>query len=561
MGILLRGSAENFNPQIMTEENSLAVKMDKSFAVRKKSIDLFQRYSRFTSFMYSTGRLNRGASSGKVLRAKHEIYDNAFRIQYDGALILPAYAYGSAVFGSIHDAGNQSPDMSGVVGVTYTNGKTVSTITTNTIGSFAVKHDPANNIWGNKFNPNDSVALGSGHGILLIFTGPGRMAADESHVVYNFKTAGPAAKFKIADLADGQVLLEGGNYFGQGSLRGYQRHTKNRWKINYSSIHRYGIVMTGSAKQQKAQWVYNSSDRSARMWEYTEILKGEEIFHMMNELSLRYSRITMDPSTHSWYENSGLNSLTINGFTTETGITAPMLGDGWVPQITDNAEFEYSINDGLSHLYVEAISMVLGQRSPKGSTGNTFIGVTDKIGAMVADKAYKKLLGWGNPGEPTANAVTHMAVSISTGQDHKLGFKVSRYDYLNNDIYILEDELLNHPSLFPTNGGVTGTGNIYFLNASDIDGVSNFEIIARTGRDFIKKNIDGMHSFDPQANSGNQAASGFDGCKVEMLCEQLPVLYDNRSCGVLKANDVYNGGSLAGSNWLTANPDATSFIY
>lgn len=561
MGVLLRASAENFNPQVHTEENSLAVKMAKHFEVRKKSIELFKRYSKFTSFCYATGRTNKGIGEGKVTRAAtREMYDNAYRINYEGALVLPAYSFGAARFGAIQEPGVPNPDMTAVVGVVYENGITNSTVVTNTIGSVAIKHEPANNIWGDKFNPNDSIVLDNGLGIQLIFTSAGRKASTNDHYVYDFKTTGPAGDFQEAHLAEDEVFTEGGNFFGQGSIRGYQRHTKNRWRINYSSIHRYTLIMTGSAKQQKIAWVYNSDNKSARMWEFKEILKGEQTFHMMGELAMRYSRISMDPSAHAWYENAGTNQLTLSGFNVESGLTAPIIGDGWIPQIKENALFEYDPNAGLSYLYIQAMMLSLANRSPAGSDGNTFLFVTDKVGCMVIDQSLKKLIGWGNPADAATNAVTHTMVNVS-GEDTKLGFTLKRYNYLNNDIVVMEDELLNNPAFHNTSGGVTGSGHIFCLNVTPVDGVSNFEIIARAGRNFIKKTIDGLHSFDPTSDRGSKASSGFDGCRVDMLKECLPVLYDARSCGILKATAKYNGGALNGSAFLTANPDATSFIF
>ena len=563
MGVLLRASAENFHPQTHTEENSLAVKMAKHMEVRKKSIELFTRYSRFTSLMYASGRTNKGIGEGKITRAAtREMYDNAYRINYEGALILPAFSFGASVFGSIQEPGVPAPDMTAVVGVTYTNGKSAVNIATDTVGSLAVKHDPANNIWGDKFNPNDSIVLGAGLGILLVITSTPRKASTGDHYVIDFKTVGPAADFAEAHLDADEVMTEAGSFFGQGSIRGYQRHTKNRWRINYSSIHRYSLTMTGSAKQQKIAWIYNSDDRNSKMWEFKEILKGEQVFHMMGELSLRYSRISMDPSGHSWYENPGANQLTLSGFNLETGITPPVIGDGWIPQIKENAEFSYNPNSGLSYLYIQAMMMSLANRSPAGSDNNTFVFVTDKIGSMVVDDSLKKLLGWGNTvGAPASvNAVTNIVTNVE-GQDTKIGFSLKRYNYLNNDIYVMEDELLNDPGNFGTSGGVTGSGNIYCLNTTPIDGVSNFEVIARANRGFVKKMVDGMHSFDAAADSSNKAASGFDGCSVHLLNECLPVLYDARSCGILKATAKYNGGALNGSDFLTANPDATGFVF
>ncbi|RZV65748.1 MAG: hypothetical protein EX254_04705, partial [Flavobacteriaceae bacterium] len=513
MGVLLRGAAENFNPQIMTEENSLSVHMKKDFKVKRKTFDLFGRYARWQSFCVKTGRQNAGARAGKVMKAAEQIYDNAYRINYDGALVLPAYFDGGAIFGGLHDAGNPSPDMSGVTTVTYTGGKNSGNITTNTIGSVAVKHDPASNIFGDKFNPNDSFVLKDGLGTLCIITDV-RRASDDSHFVLDVKTVGPATAFDEGSFADGEVVTEAGNYFGQGSMRGYQRYTRNKWRINYSSIHRYSFTMTGSAKRQKIAWIYNESDRGARMWEYEEILKGEKIFHMMNELSLRYSRISMDATSHAWFENWGTNQLTLSGFKLDTGITAPITGDGWIPQIVDNATFDYNPNTGVAHTLLDAVLMSLSNRSPAGSEGNVYLAITDKLGRKVINDGMHKLLGWGNAtGDPAnVNAVSHVAVSVG-GAEVKLGFTISRYEYLGNELIVMEDELLNNPAFHTTSGGVTGAGHIFYLNITPINGISNCEIIAAAGRDFVKKTIDGLHSFDANADRGSKAASGFDGAR------------------------------------------------
>lgn len=561
MGVLLRSAAENFNPQVMTEENSLAVHMKKDFKVKRKTIDLYSRYAKFQSWCMKTGRENQGAKAGKVLKASEQIYDNAYRINYEGALVLPAYMYGAALFGGLHDAGNSAPDMSGVSGVTYTGGKLVSTISTNTVGSVAIKHDPTNNIFGDKFNPNDSFVIGGGLGTLFIITDV-RRASDDSHFVLDVKSVGPTTSFDEASFAADEVLTEAGSYFGQGSLRGYQRYTRNRWRINYSSIHRYSFIMTGSAKRQKIAWIYNESDRGAKMWEFEEILKGEKIFHMMNELSMRYSRISMDPSSHAWFENWGTNQLTLSGFKLDTGTSAPMTGDGWIPQIADNATFQYDPNTGIAHTLLDAVLMSLSNRSPAGAEGNTYLAITDKLGRKTISDSMHKLLGWGSAiGAPASvNAVTHITTSVG-GNDVKLGFTVSRYEYLGNELIVMEDELLNNPAFHATSGGVTGTGHIFFLNVTPIDGISNCEIIAAAGRGFIKKTIDGLHSFDQNADAGSKAASGFDGARIDMLSEALPVLYDARSCAVMKATAKYTGGALAGSDFLTANPTATSFLF
>ena len=560
MSILMRGTVENFNPQIHTEANSLTSKMNKHFEVRKKSMDLFSRFTKFTSFMFASGRSNGGANTGKVVASK-EISDNAFRIAYDGALLLPAYSTGGAQIGSWFDAGNSQPDMSAVVKVTYTNSLTVATVKTDVAGSIAIEHDPDNEIYGDKFNPNDSIVLGQGLGILFIIQQTPRRSVDGSHYVLDGKFVGDASTFKAEYLAKGEVMTEGGNYFGEGSLRGWQRYNRNKWRINYSSIHRASMTMTGSAKKQKVAWIVNP-ETQARMWEYNEVLNQDRLFHQANELALRYSRISMDATNHSWFENYGANKLTITGFKAESGLAAPILGDGWIPQIQENLTIDYDPNAGLNYLALESLMMILGQRSPVGSAGNHFVGIGDTIGHSVIDAAFKKLIGFGNPGANASSGVmTSNIVNITTGADNKIGFEITNYYYLGNKFTFIQDDIFNNPGLFNTNGGVTGTGNIYVLNCSSVDGVSNFELLARSGRQLKRKYENGMHSFNEDMENSDLASSGFDGCSVHTLSELLPVLYDVRSCAIIKATTKYNGGALSALPITQGLHQAAKFMY
>lgn len=560
MGILLRDAAENFNPQVHTEENSLAVLMNKNMAVQAKSIELYQRFSRVSSFAALSGRVNKGVRAGKIKQASDQIADNAYRIMYKGALVLPAYSFGSVQLGTIFAPGVVAPDMTAVAGVTYTNGKNVSNITTDTIGSVAIKHDPANNIFGDKFNPNDSFVLGAGLGLLCLILDTPRKSSTGDHYVVNVKTVGNATDFDAAHLGEDEVLTEAGSYFGQGSLRGYQRSRKNRWRINYMSIKRYTLVMTGSAKQQKVAWVKNS-ESGDRRWDFEKVLDAEEFFMMQDELSLRYSKISMNPQNHSWYENFGENQLSLQGFKVESGMTAPITGEGWIQQVKNNAEFAYNPNEGAEHTLMEAMMMSLSNRSPVGSSGNVFLFIVDKIGRNAVDKGLKKLIGFTNHTDVANNVGSKEVMNITTGANVSLGFEVDSYTHLGNKVVVLEDELLGNPGLFNTNAGVTGSGIIFCINVSSVQGISNFEVITRSNRALKKKYIDGIHSFDEAADAGTKASSGFDGYRIDWLRESMPVLYDNRCSGIINPSAKFNGGALAGSDFLTANDKATSYIF
>lgn len=438
MGVLLRGPQDRFNPQIHTEGNSLTTLMKKDFRVARKTFDLFKKYNKFQSWMYYTGRVNQGAKKGKMKPASTGINDNAYRINYEGMDVLPAYSFGQAQIGTIFDAGNPSPDMTGN-GVTNTgsiNGS-FTNVDTNTLCSISIKHEPGNGIWGDKFNPNDKIALGGGSGTSLIILSEGRLASTGDHYVYDCKTVGDAALFDTAHLAVDLVFTEAGSAFGEGSLKGYQRTNKNQWKINYSFITRYTLTMTGSAKKQKIAYIYNKdSKNNTQMWEFAEILRGERVFRMMNELALRYSRISMDPSTHAWFENYGTNNLTVDGFKTESGVAAPVIGNGWIPEIEDNATFDYNPNNGLAHTLIEGLTNALAVRSPEGTSGNTFLAVTDRIGRTAFDAGMKKLMQYDvNTG---TSGLSNIVYDVTTGEERSLGFEVTKYYYLGNWFILME---------------------------------------------------------------------------------------------------------------------------
>ncbi len=151
--------------------------------------------------------------------------------------------------------------------------------------------------------------------------------------------------------------------------------------------------------------------------------------------------------------------------------------------------------------------------------------------------------------------------NIKTGADNTIGFKVMNYYYLDNTFTFIQDDLFNNPGLYNTSGGVTGTGHIYVLNASAVDGVSNFELFARSGREMKRKYENGMHSFQEGQDNGDTASSGFDGCSVHSLSELLPILYDVRSCAVIRATTKYNGGALSALPIASGTHQAAKFLY
>lgn len=551
--------SERFDPQIHTEEKQLTVNMNKHFEVYKKSFDLFGHLNKFTSWMFATGRINQGVGAKRVMKANKSISDNAYRVKYNGALFLPTYAFGKCQIGTLYTA---TDDMTGLTGaVAYTAGITSGTVAHNVIGSIAIKHDPDNNVHGQKFHEGDVIALGDYRGSRFIVMGTPRLASTSDHYIVDFKVSSPAALFAEAHLAAGELIPEAGNAFGEGSNKGYMRERRVKWKINYSWISRVTATMTGSAMSQQVAIISNKGTGAAgaSMWEY-EVLMDLHQRHTINlELAARYSRTSMDASSHEWFENYGTNLLTLTGFTADYGLVAPVIGDGWIAQLDDSLSIGYDVNAALDVELLEHFMTILAQRGPIGAEGNTFVILGDKLSHMKFDKAMKLLVGY----TADSTAITHntnLVFNASKGKEIEVGFSVSRYYYLKNKLVFIEDDLMNNPAFASQNGGIVGTGIMYFLNATLVNGVSNIDLIARKSRALRAKYIDGIHSLNANRDNSAYAASGFDGARYDLLSEYLPVIYSTESCGILYPTNKYDGGPLNGITAIT-DADASSWHY
>jgi hypothetical protein len=558
MGQLLRGISERFNPQIHTEANSLTVNMAKDMAIKNKTFDLFATKNKFISWLYATGRVNMGAKSGMVMKASNTIHDNAFRIAYKGSLFIPAYSWGKIHFSTTLGEVTALIDMTASgAGATYGTGvAAAANVIHGVFAALAVEHTPASNIFGDKYNEGDVIALGGDYsGTRLIVMGtPVKSATDDHYVVY-CKVNGATGLFDATHITAGELLAEAGNRFGEGSERGYQRERRTKWRINYSFISRCTLTMTGSALNQKVAVIYNN-ETGATMWELEAVMDMREKHAIDMEMGARHSRSSMDPATHAWYENYGTNLLNLDGFTANMGIVAPVIGDGWIPQLEDSFTITYDPNNDLDISAVELFITILGQRSPGSSTGNTFIILGDKLGHIKIDKALKNLIGFRQDVRGDGNTSmnnTNIVMNVRTGEKNKVGFTVDRYHYLENEIIFIEDELSNHPAFAPQNGGIIGTGTMYVLNASMVNGVSNIDLLARSTRELRAKYIDGMHSLDPKRDSSPVAFSGFDGGRFDLLSEVLPIIYSTESCGIIRASAKFAGGALSGEAVASEN--------
>ena len=501
-----------YDPQVMTEDNSLETQLNKYPEISKKVIDLHSQFG-VNWLMEKTGR-----TSGKGI-SKSDISDNAYRWKVRGHYFRPLYSANlSKIDGQaavIGDLGAPAADLS----------------TVDQEFAFGVKHNPANKEVATDVNPNDLLRFKSGAVAIalssVIMTG----AAPAQIAIVNCKLV--SGTITVADLTADFVVGRIGNAFGEGSLGGYQNDTNEEWYINWTTTSRRGFNITGDAMTNVAWIVPNNG--SGPLWYFEKINDEKRRFARSKELTAFYGRASMTTTGHAIMGKSGTNGLTIGGFNANNGgLTAPVIGDGLLAQIAGVNDATYDINTGLSDEFLVEYIGRLAQRTAKTSPqGLEWVVLAGTKGRIVLDRSFKKISGITAAGGGTM-------YDVDAGKDLSLGANFTTYHALGNKFTVMHYNVLDDPSIHSSSGGLTGTGDIIFLDFSMQDGVSNINMFNKKGRGHIEKYINGMHSLFG-ADLGKQASSGFDGAKLEMLCQSMIVMKNPLSSGILKASGDYQG--------------------
>jgi len=481
---------DKFQENIMTDKNSLVANLNKMPAISKRVIDLYDQHI-LTWLTEKTSRF-----------AKEEIRDQAFRWKVRGQLTKPAYTNGKVYAAD---------------GTTQLDASAISAMSTDDIFHAEVKHDPANAIWGTELNPNDLVRLQSGAtAIVLGYPAPGNNVAK-----YKFKFVGGDAV--EADFSDNNVIGFIGSAFGEGSLGGYMNNQYSDWYINYTTINRKAAKITATAATN-IEWITDGQNYA--MWYFEQEGVNDKIFFRGLELQRRYAQSSMDNQTgNEIMGGSGTNKLSLAGFNDNNGgISAPQIGAGLYAQFEDANNHSYDISTGLEKDQLQEFIAILAQKAIGGGTKkHEWLVLAGTIGQMEFQKVMEGLVI-----SPSAGG---SYTDLATGRDMALGTNFTTYYYLGHKITLVYDETLDDPAIHASQNGLTGRGDLIFLDFSSKGGESNIELKTVYQRSFRKKYINGMHSF----NGTNEAyaVSGYDGAGMETIAESGMVLRIPQSCGMI----------------------------
>jgi hypothetical protein len=497
-----------YDPKVMTEDNSLETQLNKYPEISKKVIDVAPQFG----VNYLLEKFGRISSKNAE---KHGISDNAYRWKTRGHFFRPAF---SAELSKINGEATNVAAMATPA---------VALSTVDQIFSIGVKHAPALKEVGTDFNPNDLIRFQSGT-VAIVLKNPvveGTVAIVTCKIVNGSMT--------VADLAADNVIGRIGTAFGEYSKGGYQNDRNEDWFINWTTTHRKGFAITGDA-MSNVGWIVPGNG-SGPLWYFEKINDEKKRFERMKESMSFYGRKSMTTTGHQIMGKNGTNGLSITGFNDNNGITAPVIGDGLLAQISDANKASFNVNTGFSDAFLTEYLARLAQRSiGGGKQGKEWVVLAGTKGRLILDKSFKAISG-------VTASVGGSMTDLQSGKDLSLGANFTTYHALGNKFVVMHYDLLDDPSLHNSSGGIVGTGDIIFMDWGLQDGVPNISMFHKKGRNHIEKNINGMHTLGGADLGGRLASSGLDGAGIEFLSQTMTVVKNPLSCGILKATGNYTG--------------------
>lgn len=502
---------EQFDENIMTDKNSLVANLNKEPALARKVIDMYPQHT----LTWLTEKTSRFANKGM-----ESLRDQSFRWQIRTQLTKPSIATGNVKSDGL-SAGDAA--ISGIIGTT-------ASLAIDDKFTVEFKHDHSNGIYGTELHANDMVRFQGGATAIVLSVARKSTTANTSK--YDMKFIGGTAS--DADFAANAIVGFIGSAFGEGSLGGYMNNQYTEWYIQHTTINRAATKITATA-QTNVQWVTDGNKYA--MWYFEQEKFNDDKFFRGLELQRRYARSSMDAvNGNEWMGGSGNNQLTLDGFNDNNGgITAPQVGAGLYPQFEDANNHAYDITTGLVEEQIQEFVAILAQKAiGGGNRKHEWLVLAGMIGQQQFQKVMTKLVVSSSPGGSYTD--------LDTGKDMALGTNFTTYYYLNNKITLVHDETLDDPAIHRNQNGLTGVGDLIFLDFSEQDGVSNIELKSVYKRSFIKKYLNGMHSFNGKTEG--YAVSGFDGAGSEILAESAMVLRVPTSCGIMSQS-----GTRPGVTW------------
>jgi hypothetical protein len=348
-------------------------------------------------------------------------------------------------------------------------------------------------------------------------------AGGQGSYVYQFQCY-PGDSFDyatwVAPQTGEKTCFGGFTTYGERSLTGYGRTFYPEDFIQHFSIQRKGQAITGDANANRILWY--AAEGGGKGWIYWIESQARAQLLLEDDFRLKWGLSTMKDS-------SGNLLAAPSMIDQETG--QPIYaGDGLIPQIRGANDAETSGTSGEA-VWDDFVDMVKAMKKRSDAdSGHLFYCITGADGKSNVNKQAHLY----------AKDNFHMTYNVPQnneigGASPNIGWNFETINVEGCQIVFVEDPMMNDEERFPrkmTNGDLAMGSTYYFIDASQNNqGRPNIEIRTK-GREGVNRNM--VYFYQNGMTGEGKPENAVDGKEFQMLKQNMLVIYNTKSCGILE---------------------------
>lgn len=358
---------------------------------------------------------------------------------------------------------------------------------------------------------NQVIRMPSGRRAITLSQGSGSSA---SGFLYNFQMTDGTAFVFSTDIGNYKSVFPEYTAYSEGSLKSDSRDKHPDTFMNFMTIQRKTVAITGSAKSDVLWYEYADGEKIGWMWWKANEAKAQ--FAMENERQKKFGISSMKGA------NGALLTQSSYGNDPETGLPI-ITGDGAEEQISASNVFVASGVNGEATIddFTNAMTtMVVGSNQVNGVT---WVSITGTTGFVNAQQQMINLAG--NQNVQLMQMVTQQA-DKSGGAYVDMGYTFAKFNFAGNSMWFIIDPMFDDTEYFPEVGAdgkslMSGSYMILGVNTTD---KPTMEIMCKEANGVNRAHVEA--NYVGLTGSKGQVLSEVDADKVAMLKEDMLCLYN-----------------------------------
>ena len=342
--------------------------------------------------------------------------------------------------------------------------------------------------------------------------------------IYQFQ-AYPGDTFSYATWVTPQIgektCFGGYTTYGERSLTGYGRTFYPEDFIQHFSIQRKGQAITGDANANRVLWYAVKGVPGAKGWIYWIEAQARSQLLLEDDFHFKWGRSTMK-------DTAGNLLAAPSMIDQETGMPI-YAGDGLYPQIEGANDMETSGTNGKA-VWDDFVDQVKALKRRSNSDGGQLYYCVTGLDGMSTVNSQAHLYAKDNF-NMTFNVNQTDAIG---GAGPPIGWWFQRINVEGCQVHFIVDPMMDDEERFPrrlSDGTLAMSNTFYFIDASpDNTGKPNVEIRTK-GRDGVNRNM--IYFYENGMTGDGEPKSAVDGKEFQMLKQNMFVIYNTKSCGIL----------------------------